>query len=125
MLKWMTHLNVGRNNGKTAAVTSWGLGDEGGRGFMMRLWGWQLEAVEIFFLFIIIIIIIFLFFFFFFFFLSVLLLEFFFFFFFFFLLKVVDFFFFIVHVPFSEMRFIEDCVILCVCVCVCVCHFWK
>ena len=25
----MTHLNFGRNNGKPAAVTSWGLGEEG------------------------------------------------------------------------------------------------
>ena len=32
----MTHLNLGRNNGKPAAVTSWGLGDEGGK---LRLGG--------------------------------------------------------------------------------------
>ena len=28
-VKVMTHLNFGRNNGKPAAVTSWGLGDVG------------------------------------------------------------------------------------------------
>ena len=27
----MTHLNFGRNNGKPTAVTSWGLGGEGGK----------------------------------------------------------------------------------------------
>ena len=27
----MTHLNFGRNNGKPAAVTSWGLIEEGGK----------------------------------------------------------------------------------------------
>ena len=27
----MTHLNFGRNNGKPAVVTSWGLRDEGGQ----------------------------------------------------------------------------------------------
>ena len=32
----MTHSNFGRNNGKPAAVTSWGLGDEGGK---LRLGG--------------------------------------------------------------------------------------
>ena len=32
----MTHLNFGRNNGKPAAVTSWGLGDLGGN---LRLGG--------------------------------------------------------------------------------------
>ena len=37
----MTHLNFGRNNGKPAAVTSWGLGDEGGK---LRLGGGQLES---------------------------------------------------------------------------------
>ena len=38
----MTHLNFGRNNGKPAAVTSWSLGDEGGK---LRLGGWgQLES---------------------------------------------------------------------------------
>ena len=30
-VKVMIHLNFGRNNGKTAAVTSWGLGDVGGQ----------------------------------------------------------------------------------------------
>ena len=30
-VKVMTHLNFGRNNGKPAAVTSWGLGDVGGK----------------------------------------------------------------------------------------------
>ena len=29
-VKVMTHLNFCRNNGKPAAVTSWGLGEEGG-----------------------------------------------------------------------------------------------
>ena len=32
----MTHLNFGRNNGKPAAVASWGLGDVGGK---LRLGG--------------------------------------------------------------------------------------
>ena len=32
----MTHLNFGRNNGKPAAVTSWGLGDVGGQ---VEAWG--------------------------------------------------------------------------------------
>ena len=35
-VKVMTHLNFGRNNGKPAAVTSWGLGDVGGK---LRLGG--------------------------------------------------------------------------------------
>ena len=40
--KVMTHLNFDRNNGKPAAVTSWGLGDVGGK---MRLGGGgQLES---------------------------------------------------------------------------------
>ena len=39
----MTHLNFGRNNGKSAAVTSWGLGDVGGK---LRLGGVQLESWE-------------------------------------------------------------------------------
>ena len=30
-VKVMTHLKFGRNNGKPAAVTSWGLGDVGGK----------------------------------------------------------------------------------------------
>ena len=34
--KVMTHLNFDRNNGKPAAVTSWGLGDVGGK---LRLGG--------------------------------------------------------------------------------------
>ena len=37
----MTHLNFDRNNGKPAAVTSWGLGDVGGK---LRLGGGQLES---------------------------------------------------------------------------------
>ena len=37
----MTHLNFCRNNGKPAAVASWGLGDEGG---MLSLGGGQLES---------------------------------------------------------------------------------
>ena len=41
-IKVMTHLNFGRNNGKPAAVTSWGLQDVGGK---LRLGG-QLEAWE-------------------------------------------------------------------------------
>ena len=32
----MTHLNFGRNNGKPAAVTSWGLGDVRGQ---VEAWG--------------------------------------------------------------------------------------
>ena len=40
-VKVMIHLNFGKNNGKTAAVTSWGLGDGGGK---LRLGGRQLEA---------------------------------------------------------------------------------
>ena len=40
-VKVMTHLNFGRNNGKPAAVTSWGLGDVGGK---LSLRGGQLEA---------------------------------------------------------------------------------
>ena len=32
----MTHLNFGRSNGEPAAVTAWGLGDEGGK---LRLGG--------------------------------------------------------------------------------------
>ena len=35
-VKVMTHLNFCRNNGKPAAVTSWGLGDVGGK---LRLGG--------------------------------------------------------------------------------------
>ena len=35
-VKVMTHLNFGRNNGKPAAVTSWGLGDVGGQ---VEAWG--------------------------------------------------------------------------------------
>ena len=35
-VKVMTHLNFGTNNGKPAAVTSWGLGDVGGK---LRLGG--------------------------------------------------------------------------------------
>ena len=35
-VKVMTHLNFGRNNGKPATVTSWGLGDVGGK---LRLGG--------------------------------------------------------------------------------------
>ena len=30
-VKVMTHLNFGRNNGKPAVVTCWGLGDVGGK----------------------------------------------------------------------------------------------
>ena len=38
----MTHLNFDRNNGKPVAVTSWGLGDVGGK---LRLGGgWQVES---------------------------------------------------------------------------------
>ena len=40
-VKVMPHLNFGRNNGKPAAVTSWGLGDEGGK---LRLGRGQLES---------------------------------------------------------------------------------
>ena len=39
-VKVMTHLNFGRNNGKPAAVTSWCLGDVGGK---LRLWGVNLR----------------------------------------------------------------------------------
>ena len=35
----MTHFNFGRNNGKPAAVTSWGLGDEGGKLRLVCVWG--------------------------------------------------------------------------------------
>ena len=40
-VKVMTHLNFGRNNGKPAAVTSWGLGDAWGQ---VEVWRGQLEA---------------------------------------------------------------------------------
>ena len=42
----MTHLNFGRNNGKIAAVTSWGLGDVGGKLRLGGGGGGQLEAWE-------------------------------------------------------------------------------